>query len=50
MDKQNISAMPYSVVNAEHFATLPSVGGGSNDIPYIEELVTLAPDDHWFKR
>ncbi len=45
MDKQNVSAMPYSVVNAEHFATLPSVGsGGFNDTPYIEELVTLAPD------
>ncbi|NLL18571.1 MAG: iron ABC transporter substrate-binding protein [Clostridia bacterium] len=45
MDKQNISAMPYSVVNAEHFATLPSVGsGGANDTPYIEELVLLAPD------
>lgn len=45
MDKQNIPAMPYSVVNAEHFASLPSVGsGGSNDTLYIEELVTLAPD------
>lgn len=45
MDKQNITAMPYSVVNAEHFAALPSVGsGGANDTPYIEELVTLAPD------
>jgi len=45
MDKQNISAMPYSVVNAEHFATLPSVGsGGANDTPYMEELVTMAPD------
>lgn len=45
MDKQNISAMPYSVVNAEHFAALASVGsGGSNDTPYIEELVTLMPD------
>lgn len=45
MDKQNVSAMPYSVVNAEHFAGLASVGsGGSNDTPYIEELVTLSPD------
>ncbi|HHW08270.1 MAG TPA: iron ABC transporter substrate-binding protein [Clostridia bacterium] len=45
MDKQNIAAMPYSVVNAAHFANLPSVGsGGANDTPYIEELVTLAPD------
>ena len=45
MDKQNVSAMPYSVVNADHFATLPSVGsGGSNDTCYVEELVTLGPD------
>jgi len=45
MDKENVSAMPYSVVNAEHFATLPSVGsGGANDTPFIEELVTAAPD------
>lgn len=45
MDKSNISAMPYSVVNAAHFASLPEVGsGGSNDTPYIEELVKLAPD------
>ena len=45
MDKQNVSSMPYSVVNKDHFASLPSVGsGGSNDTPYVEELVTLAPD------
>lgn len=45
MDKQNVSAMPYSVVNAKHFAGISSVGsGGANDSPYIEELVTLAPD------
>ncbi|MDD3169762.1 MAG: iron ABC transporter substrate-binding protein, partial [Eubacteriales bacterium] len=45
MDKENMSAMPYSVINAEHFASLVSVGsGGSNDTCYIEELVTLAPD------
>lgn len=45
MDKQNVSAMPYSVVNGERFATLASVGsGGSNDTCYVEELVTLAPD------
>lgn len=45
MDKSNMSTMPYSVVNGEHFATLPSVGsGGSNDTCYIEKLVTLAPD------
>ncbi|AEG59977.1 iron ABC transporter substrate-binding protein [Desulforamulus ruminis] len=45
MDKQNQSAMPYSVINAQHFATLASVGsGGNNDTCYIEELVTLGPD------
>ncbi|HHU17260.1 MAG: ABC transporter substrate-binding protein [Anaerovoracaceae bacterium] len=45
MDKQNISAMPYTVVNAEHFASIASVGsGGSSDTTYIEELVTLSPD------
>lgn len=45
MDKENVAAMPYSVVHAEHFASLPSVGsGGSNDICYIEELVKLSPD------
>lgn len=45
MDKQNVSAMPYSVVNGEHFAQLASVGsGGSNDTCYIEQLVALAPD------
>ena len=39
------SAMPYSVVNAEHFAGIASVGsGGSNDTPYVEELITAAPD------
>lgn len=45
MDKQNIPAMPYSVVNAGNFAEIASVGsGGSGDTPYIEELVMLAPD------
>ncbi|MHB9292994.1 iron ABC transporter substrate-binding protein [Hollandina sp. SP2] len=45
MDKSNIPAMPYSVVNADRFASLPSVGsGGSNDTAFIEELVMLAPD------
>ncbi|QSX08795.1 ABC transporter substrate-binding protein [Alkalibacter rhizosphaerae] len=45
MDKENITAMPYSVVNAEHFANLKSVGsGGSNDTPYMEELIVLNPD------
>jgi len=45
MDKSNVSAMPYSVVNSARFATLPTVGsGGSNDTPFIEELVKLGPD------
>lgn len=45
MDKKNISAMPYTVVNAEHFASIASVGsGGSSDTTYIEELVTVSPD------
>jgi iron complex transport system substrate-binding protein len=45
MDKLNSSAMPYSVVNAKRFASLASVGsGGSNDTPFVEELVVLAPD------
>ncbi|MDD4564612.1 MAG: ABC transporter substrate-binding protein [Eubacteriales bacterium] len=45
MDKQNVSAMPYTVVNAEHFDSIASVGsGGSSDTTYIEELVTLSPD------
>lgn len=45
MDKKDASAMPYSVVNAEHFKSLVSVGsGGSNDTCYTEALVTLKPD------
>jgi iron complex transport system substrate-binding protein len=45
MDKSNVSAMPYSVVNAARFASLPEVGsGGSNDTPYVEELAKLRPD------
>lgn len=45
MDKQNLSAMPYSVVNSKHFAGLVSVGsGGANDTPYMEELIALNPD------
>ena len=45
MDKSNVTAMPYSVVNAEHFATCASVGsGGSNDTTYMEELISIAPD------
>ncbi len=45
MDKKNLSTMPYSVVNADHFASIASVGsGGSNDTCYIEEIVTLQPD------
>lgn len=45
MDKSNVTAMPYSVVNADLFASLASVGsGGANDTPYYEELITIAPD------
>lgn len=45
MDKRNNSAMPYSVVNAERYATLPSVGsGGSKNSIYYEQLVELNPD------
>jgi iron complex transport system substrate-binding protein len=45
MDKSNISAMPYTVVNAQRFSSLASVGsGGANDTAFIEELVMLAPD------
>lgn len=45
MDKSNVTAMPYSVVNAELFAGLASVGsGGANDIPYLEEIIVAAPD------
>lgn len=45
MDKNNLTAMPYTVVNAEHFAGLASVGsGGANDIPYMEEIIAAAPD------
>lgn len=45
MDKKNDVAMPYSVVNADHFQSLTSVGsGGANDTCYTEALVTLHPD------
>lgn len=45
MDKEDAVPMPYSVVNANNFANLPSVGsGGANDTCYIEELVKLNPD------
>lgn len=45
MDKNNVAAMPYTVVNAEHFADLASVGsGGANDTPYMEEIIAAAPD------
>lgn len=45
VDKKNITAMPYASVNAERFAKLTSVGsGGSNDTPYLEEIIKLAPD------
>lgn len=45
MDKSAVAAMPYSVVNAEHFAAIGTVGsGGSKDTPFPEELVKLSPD------
>lgn len=45
MDKSNVAGMPYSLVYAEKFAELVSVGaGGSNDTTYTEELVVLNPD------
>lgn len=45
MDKKATPAMPYSLVNAARFASLPSVGsGGSNDTPFIEQLIELSPD------
>lgn len=45
MDKKNLTAMPYSVVNADFFSSLPSVGsGGSNDTVYVEQLVEINPD------
>lgn len=45
MDKKSSAQMPYSIVNKDHFAGLPSVGvGGANDSTYTEELVKLAPD------
>lgn len=45
MDKSNVAEMPYSVVGADKFANLQSVGsGGSGDTVYVEELVTLNPD------
>ena len=44
-DKVNDPGRPYSVVNAEHFAGLPSVGqGGANDVTFVEELAVLRPD------
>lgn len=45
MDKGNIAAAPYTVVNAEHFASLATVStGGANDTPYMEEIIALSPD------
>jgi iron complex transport system substrate-binding protein len=45
MDKENIPSMPYTVVNADHFAKIGSVGkGGSKDVCYPEKLVTQSPD------
>lgn len=45
MDKKNLTAMPYSAVNAQLFKLLTSVGsGGANDTCYTEALVALKPD------
>ncbi len=45
MNKENTSKMPFSVINAEHFAGIASVSnGGPNETPFIEELIRIAPD------
>lgn len=45
MNKENSSKMPFTVVNAEHFASIASVSnGGPNETPFIEELIRVAPD------
>lgn len=45
MDKSNVAAMPYSVVNAKHFQAISTVGtGGSKDTVFHEELISLSPD------
>ncbi|HBD86874.1 MAG TPA: iron ABC transporter substrate-binding protein, partial [Clostridiales bacterium] len=45
MDKTPAAGMPYSIVNADAFKDLASVGsGGSGDTVYTEELVALSPD------
>jgi len=45
MDKKNLVEMPYSAVYAPLLANLPTVGsGGSKDITYYEEIISLKPD------
>lgn len=45
LDKKSSVQMPYTIINKDRFAGLPSVGaGGANDTTYTEELVSLAPD------
>lgn len=45
MDGMNDPGMPYTVVNAARFSGLALVGeGGSKDVCFVEELVTLQPD------
>ncbi|NMA92661.1 MAG: ABC transporter substrate-binding protein [Firmicutes bacterium] len=45
MNKDNVSKMPFTVINAEHFAGIASVSnGGPNETPFIEELIRVAPD------
>jgi len=44
-DKKNMVEMPYSAVYAPLLANLPTVGsGGSKDITYYEEIISLKPD------
>lgn len=45
MDKSNLAAMPYTVVNADHFRSLASVGaGGMHDTAFVEEIVRIRPE------
>lgn len=45
MDKSKEINMPYTVIYAERFASLPSVGvGGAKDSAYEEEILSIQPD------
>ncbi len=45
MNKENRAAMPFTVVNAEHFSKIASTSqGGPNETPFIEEIIGAAPD------